>query len=235
MVPLDPIKELKAKKEWLLKEQERLITSFKNDYPELYDWFSLNNIDLKDLRMYSASIAAALVVGLSVGELEPANTSEVLPPVPVEVITQQELTGLQEEEKAELVNKRYGNLIDRVAKRYDLDPKLIFATIMVESTGDAFAYRYEPSIGDASFGLGQILYGTAVSIGFEGNYDELYKPEVNIDLIGRYHRRNLDAYGDLTASELAQAYNSGSPYSYAIPGHVNKFATWYETAERLGV
>ena len=229
MVALKPIEELKRKRDQLLKTQEDLIQILKTKHKDAYDWMKENNISLLDLKVYSVSLATALVVGMASAN-QPV---QVLPQLEqlVNVIETDELRGKTEEQKAELVWKRYGHVIERNAKKYNLDSKLIFVTVMIESGGDTYAIRHEPRIGDASYGLGQILYGTARGLGFEGSPQDLYDPEVNIELIARYHRRNQDVYGgDLTPEQLTTAYNSGSPYNSPLPGHLTKFSNWYGKA-----
>jgi len=228
VVALEPIKLLKKKKESLLKEQEALVKILKTKHKDAYEWMKENNIDIFDLKTYSASIAAALVIGMT------AATPPTEPPrleKQVNIIELAEIQGMTEEEKADLVWKRYGHVIKRNSTKYDVDSKLIYATIMLESGGNTYAIRHEPQIGDASYGLGQILYGTALGIGFEGNPNDLFDPEVNIELIARYHRRNQDVYGDLSAEELTIAYNAGSPYSAPNPGHIMKFNKWYNKVD----
>lgn len=225
MVALKPILIIKEKKEALLKEQKALIKILKTRHKEAYNWMKENNINILDLKTYSGSIAAALVIGLTATTSPPQSPTLVQP---VKVIELTELSGKSEEEKADIVWKRYGHVIRRNGRKYDVDPKLIYATIMLESGGNTYAVRQEPTIGDASYGLGQILYGTALGIGFEGTPNDLFDPEVNIDLIARYHKRNQDVYGDLSAEELTIAYNAGSPYSAPNPGHITKFNKWYK-------
>lgn len=116
--------------------------------------------------------------------------------------------------------------IEITAKKYELDPQVIYATIMTESEGNKYAFRYEPKIKDASLCLGQILISTARSLGFNGDPKELYKPSVCIDLIGKYHRKMLDRYGSLTPIQLAVAYNSGSPHKRPVRGHLTRFRMW---------
>ena len=106
---------------------------------------------------------------------------------------------------------------------------------MIESGGNPRAVRYEPRLNDASYGLGQLLYSTARGLGYAGTPAGLYDPETNIDLIARYHRRNLDHYGHLTAEELTTAYNTGSPYKKPWSGHLAKFNKWYNRVESLEV
>lgn len=142
------------------------------------------------------------------------------PPVPEET---KEANG---EDTRGWTQSPYSDLIAQTAKTYDLDPQVIYATIMTESDGNPFAFRYEPALKDASLCMGQILISTARSLGFEGDPKEMYKPDVCIDLIGKYHRNMLDSYGELSPVELAKAYNSGSPWGRPVRGHVARFSDW---------
>lgn len=122
---------------------------------------------------------------------------------------------------------KYAKFIGETAKKYEVDPQVIYATIMTESEGDEWAFRYEPHINDASLGMGQILINTARSLGFSGPAKDMYDPAVSIDLIGKYHRRMLDDFGSLTPNQLATAYNAGSPWNRPVPGHIYRFEIWY--------
>jgi len=120
----------------------------------------------------------------------------------------------------------------RTAKKYDLSPNLIRATILVESGGNSNAYRFEKRLNDASYGLGQILSGTARGLGFKGNLQDLYDPDVSIDLIGKYYKRVIEKYGNLPIENLVRAYNTGSPQGQPYPGHLEKFKNYFsELAE----
>jgi len=231
----EKVKDLLKKKEELLRTQRKLIDGIKRDYPEVYQWLLDHQIDIKNLKKYAAKIGIAFAVAASVFAHTGA-FAKISPddwPEPLEVLTTDELRGKDREERARLVWGRYGPFIQHVSEVYRVDPRLIFATIMVESMGNAYAFRYEPRINDASYGLGQTLYGTARLLGFEGRPEELYVPEVSIDLIGRYDRRNLDAYGDLPVEKLATAYNAGSPYNYPTYGYVEKITDWMKVAEEV--
>lgn len=216
-----------------LKNKKReLIEKFKTEHPEIYSWLVENHIDLQSLGKYSANIATALAVTFSTNTA--VNTIIPKPLTPhVKIIEKEELYGLNEDERGGLVWERYGHIIKRVAKKYDLDSGVIFATIMIESGGNTYAIRHEPQIGDSSYGLGQILFGTAVLLEYEGSPQQLYDPETNIELIGRYHRRNLDVYGNLSPQQLTIAYNTGNPYSTPHPGHLDKFNRWFSKVERF--
>jgi len=103
----------------------------------------------------------------------------------------------------------YDGAILAAASTWGLDPDLIGAVIWQESRGDRLAARFEPRINDTSYGLMQILLGTARSLGFAGSVPELLEPSTNIMLGAQYLRSRFDLYGDLRLS-LA-SYNSGSP------------------------
>jgi len=79
----------------------------------------------------------------------------------------------------------YEDIINRVAQRYGVDPRLIYATIMTESAGNPNISRYEPHLRESSWGLGQILESTARSLGFRGTIEDLKNPEINIDVTAR--------------------------------------------------
>ena len=48
----------------------------------------------------------------------------------------------------------YKNQIKKTSEKYHVDPQIIYATIMTESEGNPYAFRYEPYLKDASLGLG---------------------------------------------------------------------------------
>jgi len=219
------LEELKKYRNKLRKDKKLIIEKIKTEHKDFYTWLIEHQIDLTNLNKYSASIATALAI--TVSGLAPVETIAPQLTPQVKIIQPKELYGLNEEEKGKLVWKRYGHIIKRVSRKYALDSGLIFATIMIESGGNTYAVRYEPQINDASYGLGQILFGTAAGLEYEGNPNGLFDPEVNIELIGRYHRRNMDVYGNLSPQQLTTAYNTGSPYNYALPGHVEKFNKWF--------
>ncbi len=212
---------------------------FKN--PLVHAWFVSRGIDLQNLSKYTSGIALAIT--LATGNPVPTAYSSDLPnssessdiTASIRIIDTSELRGKSEIERANLVWARYGYLIRKSASDYDLDPNLIFATIMVESGGNTYAIRQEPRINDASYGLGQLLYSTARGIGYRGKPEGLFDPAVNIDLIARYHKRNFDRYKELSSSQLTVAYNTGSPYKKPHPGHLTKFDKWYNSLANLEV
>lgn len=234
------LKELRKKKLQLQKKQQALLHQLQSEHKDIYDWFLANHLDITNLGQYSAKLATALFLAVnSISPISPPVVQAIPIPSPtpqVRIIEKDELKGLTEDERALLVWSRYGHFIRQAADKYNLDPRLIFATIMIESGGNTYAIRHEPRINDASYGLGQILYGTAKGIGFKGKPTDLYNPEINIDLIAKYHRRNLDRHGNtLTVDQLTTAYNTGSPHKKALPGHLKKFRKWYDRVANLEV
>lgn len=121
---------------------------------------------------------------------------------------------------------KYKNLIEQTASKYNIDPQLIYATIMTESEGKLMAVRFEPRLNDSSLCMGQILTSTARMLGFVGDPKEMFKPVVCIDLIGKYHRMMLDKHGELSAYQLAAAYNTGSPKKRPIQGYWKRFSSY---------
>lgn len=190
--------------------------------------------DLSKFQSYTTSLAAAIAF-VTTQPLSPSATPANTAITATPILTKAELKGKTDLERATLVWARYGHWIRSAAAEYGLDPNLIFATIMVESGGDTYAIRQEPRIHDASYGLGQILYGTARGIGYRGKPEGLYDPKTNIFLIAQYHKRNFDRYTDLNPVELTTAYNTGSPYKRPHPGHLAKFDKWYHSLANMEV
>ena len=122
---------------------------------------------------------------------------------------------------------RHKDIISKISIKYEVDPQLIYATIMTESEGNEMAYRYEPHLGEPSLCMGQILVSTARGLGFKGDPKEMYDPEICIDLIGKYYRNFLDSHGFLSPQQLARAYNTGSPFKRPVRGHIIRFNSWF--------
>lgn len=213
-----------------------LLDKLKLKNPSVYDWFVSRSIDLQNLSKYTSGIAMAIALATAQPTIATEGpTTEILKTQSIAIIKPEELRGKNDLERAALVWSRYGSLIRKSAEDYDLDPNLIFATIMVESGGNTYAVRQEPRIHDASYGLGQLLYGTARGIGYRGTPEGLFDPAVNIDLIAKYHKRNYDRYTDLDSRELTIAYNTGSPHKRPTAGHLTKFDKWYNSLANLEV
>lgn len=86
---------------------------------------------------------------------------------------------------------KYDHIIRTAEDKHKLPVWLLKALIFAESNFDAKAYREEAQINDASYGLCQILYHTAVGIGYKGKPSGLYEPEVNVDLGAQYLKKQI--------------------------------------------
>lgn len=122
--------------------------------------------------------------------------------------------------------------IANVSKVYNLDPKLVASIVMVESSGEPCATRYEPHFKylltpklfstqlriteeteiqqqKMSFGLMQVMGSVARELGHEGHLVELCEPTVGLNYGCKQLKRLFDRYGKL--GDVVSAYNQGSP------------------------
>jgi Transglycosylase SLT domain len=94
----------------------------------------------------------------------------------------------------------FDHIIREVAERYDVEPSLVRAIIMAESSYNPMAVSRKGAIG-----LMQLMPRTAKALGVEDSFD----PELNIDAGVRYFRQLLDQFdGDIKLA--IAAYNAGS-------------------------
>lgn len=102
-------------------------------------------------------------------------------------------------------------IAEAAAQKYNVEPALVFAHIKQESNWQPAAYRAEPKINDASWGLMQVLLKTARGVTGNNNLtaSELLNPEVNIDIGVRYIAKQLARYNGNLKDAIA-AYNAGS-------------------------
>ncbi len=99
---------------------------------------------------------------------------------------------------------QYDEIIQRKAKQYGVDPRVVKAVIMQESSGNSKA-----SSPRGAQGLMQLMPDTAKGLGIKDSFD----PEQNIDGGVRYLKQQIDKFG--LEGGLA-AYNAG-------PGNVQKY------------
>lgn len=96
--------------------------------------------------------------------------------------------------------------ITEIANRHGVPVPMVLAIIAVESQFNPNAFRQEAQ--DASYGLMQILTGTAHGVGFSGEPTELLDPVTNLEYGTAYLAEQWDrAGGDPAAA--ASAYNGG--------------------------
>lgn len=113
----------------------------------------------------------------------------------------------------------FDDIIATMAARYGVPPAWIYAVIEVESAFDPNAYRAEPKISDASYGLMQLLSRTARGLGFEGDVSGLFEPAVNIELGTKLLGQLRASYGD-DFQRVYSAYNSGNPDKWETSSEV---------------
>lgn len=113
----------------------------------------------------------------------------------------------------------YDALIRKHAAGFGLPVAWIKAVMQQESSGRPDAYRAEPQINDASYGLMQLLYRTAKGLGYEGSPEGLYDPETNIFLGSKLLADLRSRYGD-DLRRVYSAYNSGKPDLYLTNSQV---------------
>lgn len=94
----------------------------------------------------------------------------------------------------------FDQIIQKAAGRYEVDPSLVKAIIMAESS-----YNPKAVSRKGAKGLMQLMPRTAKALGVEDSFD----PELNIDAGVRYFRQLLDQFDGNIKLAIA-AYNAGS-------------------------
>lgn len=118
----------------------------------------------------------------------------------------------------------YDDLIAENSRLYGIPESWIRAVITVESSWNPNAFRAEPRISDASYGLMQLLSRTAGGLGYSGAPQGLLDPATNIALGTKYLAQLRQSYGEF--KRVISAYNSGGPDNYLtnpqVAAHVAK-------------
>jgi len=150
--------------------------------------------------------------------------------------------------------------IDDAAHLHNLDPDLVEAFVMTESSGKPGATRYEPAFyrkyilpilmhnvideheakGRAtSWGLMQIMGQVVREMGFAGPFEELFEPCKGLDWSCKYLKRKFDKYEDNGLDAVIASYNAGSPRKlqngkYVNQGYVDKVNKYYDQIRKGG-
>lgn len=123
----------------------------------------------------------------------------------------------------------YDSIIVDAAARYAVPFEWIKAVIGTESSFNPNAYRAEPKIADASYGLMQLLLRTARGLGFTGDVSALFDPTININLGSKLLGQLIARYGQ-DFKQVYSAYNSGDPLAYLkstqVKTHVDNALAW---------
>jgi hypothetical protein len=117
------------------------------------------------------------------------------------------------------------------AEAHRLEARLVGAMVLTESAGETWAVRYEQgyrylfqparvkpegcsmaseiNAQQCSWGLMQIMGGTARELGFRGWMPELCRPEIGLEYGAKYLAKQIKRFGSVEAG--VAAYNMGSP------------------------
>ncbi len=157
--------------------------------------------------------------------------------------------------------KKFKEPILKASKKHGVPVPVIIATISTESSGEPESYRHEPGFYrryikgktqwkknpyykeskriSASYGLMQIMYTTAYSVGFRGEPEDLYDPERNIDAGAAYIASSFQRkQHGWDPPKIACAYNAGSVRAtnknswgmFHHPGHLDRWIPSYNGA-----
>jgi soluble lytic murein transglycosylase-like protein len=117
---------------------------------------------------------------------------------------------------------QYDQIVHAASVNYGVAVPLIKAVIMTESSFNPNAYRAEPAIHDGSYGLMQILFRTAVGLGFPNvpaQANNLFDPATNINFGTKFLAQLQGRYENV--DDIYAAYNSGSVRKNAAGEYVN--------------
>ena len=117
------------------------------------------------------------------------------------------IINIKEQMMKNMYKKEYSEYVEKYAQEYDVDADLIYAMIKAESDFDTTAVSNKNAQG-----LMQLMYSTAEeiaeSIDLELTEENIFEPEINIQIGTKYISNLLQKY-DCVEIALA-AYNSGS-------------------------
>ena len=120
----------------------------------------------------------------------------------------------------------YRDLIVSTAGGHGLDPNLVEAVVIAESSGHTDAFRFEPGFYrrylegkseyagqnprrvSSSYGLMQVMFTTAQQYGFKDNPEALFVPESGLQY-GCLHLKTLLRWSKGDERKAAAAYNGG--------------------------
>ena len=105
------------------------------------------------------------------------------------------------------VVRAYLSTVTRESERFGIPREYLLSTILVESGGNPFAYRYEPRLDQASLGVMQVLEKTAQGLGID-DPERLFEPEVCIHY-GAKLMKEQSKFTLLDPVLVAVAYNAG--------------------------
>jgi soluble lytic murein transglycosylase-like protein len=126
-------------------------------------------------------------------------------------------------------------IVEKYAAQFAVPATWIHAVIQTESGGNPEAYRPEPQIDDASYGLMQLLYATARGLGYRDAPEGLFDPDTNI-YWGVHLLAELRRQHGTDPRRIYSAYNSGRPDLYRtsteVARNVERFIKNLEAEEQ---
>lgn len=153
------------------------------------------------------------------------------------------------------LDARIDLLIIKKAEKYQIEENLLRAIVLLESGGNPYAMRAEPSypwlykviqlskelkctgptmrqMQSTSWGLMQIMGAVAYELGFKGWGSELCNPEINLEYGCRFLKQKIVKYGP-NVFDIYAAYNAGSVRmmtkdQYKNQANVTQFRNIYE-------
>lgn len=120
----------------------------------------------------------------------------------------------------------YRGLIERLARAHSLDPNLVEAVVIAESSGCTDAFRHEPEFYtrylkdnpeyqgqnqrrvSSSYGLMQVMYPTAQQYGYSEHPEHLFVPETGLQY-GCLHLAAMLRWAGGNPRQALAAYNGG--------------------------
>lgn len=131
----------------------------------------------------------------------------------------------------------YRALIESIAASNGLDADLVEAVVLTESSGNTDAFRFEPGFWrlylqdnprymdliprrvSSSYGLMQVMYPVSVELGFTGEPEELFIPQIGLKYGCKKLAQLMEwAHGD--RAKALGAYNAGRGGWDSAPGRV---------------
>ena len=139
-----------------------------------------------------------------------------------------------------LVKPEIRNAIEPIADRYQIDPDLIEAMVIKESSGIPTATRYEPDFYKryivplkvpeiegkkraTSYGLLQVMFQSAIEDGYKGIAEDLLLIETGLEWGVKHLLKKIKKYGQVTLDDAISAYNAGNVRKDAHGKYLNQY------------
>ena len=115
--------------------------------------------------------------------------------------------GVHEEILKKIYPLKYTEYVEKYSKEYDIDKYLVYAIIKAESNFEETAKSKSDAIGLMQI-MEETAKETARNIDLEVTYEELFEPEININIGLKYYKELLEKYNNNYKMAIV-AYNAG--------------------------